>query len=313
MPVERHSIRDRAQWLQLRSNDLTASDIAASQGLDPYKSALQLYAEKTGLIDGVADNALMRRGRWLEAAVIAALIDERPELRVKYPLDVYLRDPELRLGCTPDALAELRMSAGGDGSLINVQCKVVAKPEFERSWQDGPPLGYQLQTATEGLLLDAASSLIAALVIDSYSAELQLYPVERHAGAEAKIRSIATTFWDNVRTGRRPAADYSRDAATIAAMFPQSEPEPVLDLSGDNRLPDLLAQRSMMRMEIGTLQAAIDTIDTEIKAKMGSHERAELPGWRLSWKTTHVNDKVIRAYDYRPLKVTDRREKEPAT
>lgn len=299
MPIERHTTPAGLRLHPLRASDLTASDIAASQGLDPFKSALQLYAEKTGLIDGQSDNPMMQRGRWMEASVIAALIDQHPELRVKYPLDIYVRDAELRLGCTPDAVAELRGSLG----LINVQCKVVARPAFDRDWSDGPPIGYQLQTLCEGMLLDAAVSVIAALVIDAYSARLELFDVPRHEAAEAKVRAIATAFWENVRTGKRPAADYTRDAETVAAIFPTSEAEPVLDLAADNRLPELLAEREAAKASVKATSERLAAMDTEIKEKLGAHERASLPGWRVSWKTQHRKEQIIPASTFRVLRV----------
>ena len=134
MTVERIPIADRPSWLAMRSRDLTASDIGAVAGLDKHKSAFRVYAEKSGLIPGAADNNIMRRGRWLEAAVVEALKDERPTWKLQRA-GVYLRDPELRLGATPDAVA-IDPERPGIGM---VQIKVVSKPAYESGWGDGPP------------------------------------------------------------------------------------------------------------------------------------------------------------------------------
>ena len=130
----------------------------------------------------------------------------------------------------------------------------------------------------------------------------------RHARAEARIVAIAKKFWADIEAGIKPPADYGRDADTVAALWPQSEPEPVLDLTGDNRLPDLLAMRAVLKGEADGIEKQIKTIDTEIKDKLGPHELAMLPGWKLSWKTHHRKEAVTAAYDYRPLVVTDLRE-----
>lgn len=300
--IERHPISPDMRLHPLRAQDLTASDIGAAIGVDPYKSKLALWAEKSGLLMASADNPMMRRGRWLEGAVVAALRDEFPDWDFLYPPRVYLRDPESRLGATPDAFA-----TDGD-QIVNVQLKVIAKPEFERRWAMGPPMAYVLQTLTEGMLAEADRSLLAALVIDTYSAELHLAEVPRHAAAEARLHDIAAAFWASVNTGQPPPADVSRDAETVAAMFPQSAPEPVLDLSGDNRLPDLLDLRAVLKESITEFEKTVAGIDSEVKCKLGEAERAFLPGWKISWKTQTRAACVIAESSFRVLRVTRAKE-----
>lgn len=307
--IERYPVdpvTDRATWLALRLPDLTASDVPAAAGIDPYKSPLQLYAEKTGQIMPAADNALMRRGRWLESAVLAALTETHPDWQIR-PAKIYCRDTELRLGATPDAIAMTDQPG-----VTNIQCKVVSKPSYERDWAEGPPMGYMLQTLTEALLLGCERSILAALVIDTYSAELREFPVPRHAAAEARVMEIAQEFWANVASGKRPAADYERDAEVVAKLFPTSRPEPVLDLSGDNRLAELLPARAMLKGEIAELGKRVEAMDVEIKDKLGEHERATLPGWKVSWKTQERKEQVIPASTFRVLRVTEIAEKEQA-
>lgn len=305
--IECHAITSRDQWLALRAQDLTASDIGAAVGVDPYKTALKLYAEKTGLLMADPDNKMMRRGRWLEAAVLSALREELPDWSIEKS-NSYLRDAALRLGATPDATAVIP----GEPGLINVQCKVVARPTYEREWAAGPPLAYVLQTLTEGLLMDAGRSIIAALVIDTYSAELELHAVHRHSRAERRVQAIAAEFWANVAAGRRPAADFARDADTVVALFPQSVPEPVLDLSGDNALGVLLPQRAVLKEQMALDEKRLDAIDTEIKDKLGAAEIATLPGWKISWKTHERAGYTVAASTYRALRITEVEQQEQA-
>lgn len=300
MTVEVHAVADRAQWLALRSQDLTASDIGAAVGVDPYKSRLALYAEKTGLLMPQGDNNAMRRGRWMEAAVLEAIRDENPDWVVE-KANVYLRDPALRLGATPDALAQTGIVPG----LTNVQCKVVNRPAYERDWVDGPPIGYMLQTITEGMLLDAPANIVAALVVDTYTADLFLHHLPRHAGAEERIREVAASFWANVAAGRVPAADETLDAEVVNALYPQSETDPVLDLSEDNMIRSLLAERLTAKVIVKVEQQRVDEIDVLIKEKLGKHERAELPGWKISWKTQHRKEQIVAASTFRALRISE--------
>lgn len=299
MSIERYPVTDRATWLAMRAQDLTASDIGAALGLDPYKSRLAVYAEKTGLLMPQADNNAMRRGRWLEAAVLSAIREQNPDWEIK-PASIYLRDPEIRLGATPDALAFTDKPG-----VTNVQCKVVNRPAFERDWVDGPPTHYMLQTLAEGMLLRADQSLLAALVIDTYTAELELFDIPRHEAAEARLRQVAVDFWAMVAAGQQPAPDYTRDAEVVNALFPKSSPDVVLDLSTDNRMPELLRERSTVRTILDVETARLGEIDAEIKMKLGEHERAELPGWKISWKTQTRKEHMVAASTFRALRVTE--------
>lgn len=106
MEIEKIPITSRSQWLELRRRDITASDIGAACGLSPFKSPLRIWAEKVGEVAETAETAAMRRGRWLETAVLAALADEHPDWVISQP-NIYVRDPDARIGATIDAIAEI--------------------------------------------------------------------------------------------------------------------------------------------------------------------------------------------------------------
>ncbi|MBR2689222.1 MAG: YqaJ viral recombinase family protein [Aquamicrobium sp.] len=303
MSIEIFHPRSREEWLALRLHDLTASDIGAVVGCDHFKSPLRVYAEKTGMVGGEAENAAMQRGRWLEAAVIEAMREKFPTWDIRRA-GVYLRDKEIRMGATPDAVAEDPVEPG----LINIQCKVIARPVYEREWEnDKAPLKYALQTISEGALLNSRTNLVAALVIDTYTAQLVVDEVPRHADAENRVRAIVQEFWSNVAAGKQPAVDYASDAEVIAAMYPASVPAKIIDLSTDNLLPILLAERAEIKAREKADKERVEEIDTEIKSKLGDAEEAKLPGWKLTWKTQHRKEFTVAASTQRPLRVTDQR------
>lgn len=295
-PVERHPVAG-GQLHPLRATDLTCSELGAAAGVDPYRTQLALYAEKTGQLRPAIDNLMMRRGRWLEPAVIAAIREIHPDWEVR-KCNVYLRDPEIRLGGTPDAVA-----LTGEDNLINLQLKVISKPVFER-WDGQPPTGYMLQTLGEGMLMDVVASKIVCLVIDTYSAELFEFPVSRHPAAEDRVRALAVEFWDNVEHHRVPRVDLARDADTIAQLYPAPVPEKVIDLSTDNLLPDLLHERAGLKQGITVAEKRVGEIDTDIKAKLGDAEKAVVPGWRISWGLINRKETVQKATSFRQLRVT---------
>lgn len=297
MSVERISFGDREAWLRLRQQDVTASDIAVVCGCSPFKTALMLWAEKTNAVPQQDETAIMKRGRHLEDAVINYYRDEYPEHDVSKP-GYYLRDPDARIGATPDAIAKTP-----DGEVI-LQCKVVAKPIFDREWSDGPPLHYQLQVLTEAMLWGAPVCRLAVLAIDAFGATFKTFDVPRHAGAEQRIRTAVDHFWDDVAAGKQPRADYARDLDLLQSLYQPEEKIPARDLTGDNRMPLLLAEYETLKAEIRERDERIDALKAEAVEKMAGSTLATMPGWKVSNKLTLRKEYTVKASSYPVFKVT---------
>jgi predicted phage-related endonuclease len=171
------------------------------------------------------------------------------------------------------------------------------------------PLGYVLQVTAENMLVDAAAGVLAVLVVSAYDAELKLFDVPRHPQAEKKIVEIAAEFWDDVANGRRPQPDFTRDADLVAEMFPKPDPGKTIDLTGDNRLLEILPLRETLKDTIDGAKKELDGLDAEVKYKLADAEVAELPGWRLTWRHEHRKSYVVEASDRRVLRVKQIEEK----
>jgi predicted phage-related endonuclease len=156
------------------------------------------------------------------------------------------------------------------------------------------------------MLEDSPWGAVAVLVM-TRKFPVFIYDVPRHAGAEAKIRTKVREFWSAVEAGTQPPADFTRDGEAIAAMFPR-ETRPAIDLSGDNRIRELLERRTELAAEIKPREDERAAIDAEIKQKLGDAEGASLPGWRVTWKMR--KGYVTEVKPGRVLRVTDMREKE---
>jgi len=303
MTVEKVPINSHEQWLALRKTVLTASDVAAAAGVDPYKSALDVHLEKMGK-HTVVENALMRRGRILEDAALTYLKEDLPDWRFLQPKALLL-DRKRRLGCTPDALGA---AFDDPDRLVNVQLKVVAKPTFE-SWDGVPPLNYRLQTICENMLLDSHTGMLACLVIDAWSAELHRFEIARNAAAEAKIEEIAEAFWDRIRRNVLPAVDHARDGETVRRVFaPNVEDVEVMDLTTDNRIHELVGKRIELKRVIGEAETEVGAIDTEIITKLSGAQRATTGTHRITWKTSMRKGYVVEPGEVSRLTISEIKE-----
>lgn len=294
-------ITDRATWLEWRKGYLGASEVAAAAGLDPWRSKLSLWVDKAGRSPRPpAENASMRRGRHAEPMALGYLAELKPKWKIERP-NIWITDDDCRLACTPDAYA------WEDGALINVQIKTVARSAFER-WNGVPPVAYQVQVTAENMLTGASRGVLAVLVNTEFSAELKLFKVRRIEAAEQRIREIARAFWRDVEAGKRPLPDFSRDHEAIAALFPQAEPGTVIDLSGDNRVAAILPRRSELKNIIGAATTELDSLEDELKFKIGAAEAAVLPGWKISYRQRNKRGYWVKPSSGRKLLVTNLQE-----
>jgi predicted phage-related endonuclease len=281
MAIERHPIMD-GRLHPLRKLDVTASVIGALPGNHPYTSRLRLWAEKRGVEFLDNDNKAKRRGRWLESAVAEAVREKRPDWKIE-PARCYLRDPDHRLGATPDFWIH------GDPRGIGVlQAKSAAPITFKTDWAEGAdvPTWITLQTATEMMLADAAFGAVAVLLVDPYDMDCFIHEVPRNAAAEAKIIAMVDAFWQDVEAGREPDLDPRRDHETVRALTAKSVAGLICDLSGNNRIPGKLIERAALMRVIDDARQEKEAIETEVIHLLGSAEIATgIPGWRVTYKS----------------------------
>ena len=308
--IERRPITSRAEWLEWRKRDLTASAVPALFDAFPptYKmTALRLYVEKRGVEFPDADSKVMRRGRWLEPAVAEAVRELRPQWRI-FPALTYFRDPELRLGATPDFFIEDDVSGLGV-----LQAKTVAPSVWHRDWDSGrdPPLHVRLQVAVELMLSGASWGAIACLVVDAFNMDVEIVEVARHADVENRIIAAVHQFWRDVETGNEPQPDYRKDAELIAQLSPHATPGLTVDATGNNELPDLLIRRADLRAAIKIADDECATIEANIKHLMADAESiVGLPDWRISYRNQPRKQYTVPAGNPRVLHIYDRRPEE---
>lgn len=115
------------QWSVNRSKGIGGSEIAVVMGLSPYKSRVELWQEKTGLIKPKDISMMPHVRRGIEAEPVAReLIEKR--FRVKYttPQLVHPRWPEIRVSL--DGLCQhhvLEIKTMGEKKHLDVQKKIV--------------------------------------------------------------------------------------------------------------------------------------------------------------------------------------------
>jgi predicted phage-related endonuclease len=306
MPIERRPIIDREQWKAWRRQDVaTASTVGALFNCHPYVTALRLYVQARGVEFPDHDNAVMRRGRWLEPAVAVAVREQRPDWTIE-PADAYYRDPDLKLGATPDFFVH-----GDPRGLGVLQAKTATAAILERDWDNGEscPTWIILQAMTEALLTEAAFAVVAVLVVDPYKMDCKMIEIAGELAMQADIVARVRQLRDDVAAGREPQPDFAKDAEVIKLLAPHEIKGTAVDLSGNNELPMLLARREELRERMKHDEAECSVVETELKYLMGEAETvAGLNGWRITYRTENRKGYTVAPSSPRVLRIYDRRD-----
>lgn len=280
---EVHDATDRDAWLDLRKRDITASAAAGLLAASPYQTPYRLWCEKSGRADAPPETPAMRRGMLLEGVHAEMIAADRPGWRVERGA-IYVRDPQARLGATPDLFC-MRPDVPG---LCVIQMKSVSPEAFRRSWRiDGsheaePPAHVQIQAMVEADMVGASRAMVSAMVIGD-GIDLHLFEIDVRPRILAHLREETAAFWRRVAAGEPYSADYLADGDLILRAWRGDSPE--IDLSDDERIVGIVAEHARLKaIERAGAEAeeARRAIEAEIVHRMGNAARAVISGVPVS-------------------------------
>jgi hypothetical protein len=304
--IERIQIKDRAHWLSLRANDVTASAAGALLGVHEYLTPFQLYLEKTGQGHDVEETAPMRRGKRMEGVAIGILKDEHPEIEFQIP-NFYVRDTDARIGATPDLLAICPKRGPGI-----VQIKSVQSLVYRRKWIDAelvtpiPPTWIMVQAIIEAKLTGANWAAVAPIVVD-HGIDIPLIDIEIHAGVYQRTLEAIAEFWAKVDAGEPLPADYARDGAAIEALYAKGG-GPALDLSKHNRIAFLCEEMLAWQERATTADRAKRVINAEIADILKDSEIAEHGEFKIARKSQKTGGYTVPEGKTRVLRITRKKQ-----
>lgn len=275
----------REQWLQERKLALGGSDMGAILGLNQYRSAVSVWADKLSLVEETEDNEAMRVGRDLEPYV-ASRFEEASGLRVqKY--NYLLRDPANHLSAnidrrivgmaagleckTASALSEGKYKGGTYPESYYAQCvSYLAVTGWERWYLCAVVLGrgvyiYMMTTIADDTCPDWCESSV--------------YVSQEELDA---VRSAARGWWETYIIPRQmsPTDGSASTTATLGNLYQAADDPDKADLS--NMVPDVAAYLAL-KAQAKELDTQADAIKQALMATMGNRSKAICPGYSISW------------------------------
>jgi putative phage-type endonuclease len=270
---------DRDQWLEVRKGGIGSSDAAAAVGLNPYKSQLELWMEKTGRTAANGDEPDMDSplfwGTLLEPYVAVAY-QQKTDRRVR-KVNAVLQHPTF-----PFMLANIDREVVGSPDVQILECKTAG--EFgSRLWKEGVPEYVQLQVQHQLAVTGKAVADVAVLLCGQ---QLQIHRIQRDEEVIARLVVLETRFWNYVETDTPPPADGSESAAkALRQLYPGNSI--TLDFSQDATLGHAFTSLASLKVELEEKEAQAELLKQTIQQAMGDASRALFADGEVTFKRSN--------------------------
>ena len=265
----------REEWLRLRKSGIGGSDAGAVCGVNPYRSALSVYQDKTGDDISDEDNEAMRQGRDLEEYV-AKRFTEATGLKVKRSGFMYRSEEH------PFMTADIDRIITGENA--GLECKTASAYSADK-WKDGAiPESYEIQCRHYMAVMGWDHMYIACLILGK---DFVIRRLDRDPEMESAVIKIEESFWnDHVIPRVMPDPDGSGAYDEILdKYFPKRDDGSAVKLTG---FDDDLKRREDITGLIDKLETERNEIDQRIKLYMEGREQALSDAYRVSWIFTET-------------------------
>jgi len=252
-----------------RKQFIGASDVPAIVGVSPWKTAYDVWAEKTGLVEENVENEIATTvGKYMEAG-LAKYVNERIGKIVEEQKRVAYSKLEIPpVAATLDAILE-------DGNIVEFKTSGIISGgygKFMREWDNDVPDYVWVQVQTQLMCAEKDKALVIALLGGRGIVDFEVYRSDKF---EPMVIPILTQFWDNVE--KKIAPDFSVPKACIKYL--RVEKGETVELNEESaeanvlmQLCDLNEQKKQLKEEIDSIEEQIDEIE---KALIGKHPSAE--------------------------------------
>lgn len=260
----------KEDWLRYRKCGITGTDAGAILGVNPYRSAFQVYCDKNSETIENIDNEAMRQGRDLEDYV-AQRFTEATGLKVRRANAIYQSEEHPLLLADFDRLIV--------GQKAGLECKTVS-PFSADKWADGKiPAHYMAQVNHYLAVSGFDCWYIAALI---FGKELVIHKITTDKEVLNNLIAKEEHFWKyNVMPEIPPVPTGSEgDTQQINQLYSADDRNKTADL---NPIRDLLDKRQELSDQIEQLEQEKAAIEQQVKLQMQDAAYGTAPGYKVSW------------------------------
>lgn len=264
----------REEWLKDRQKGIGGSDVGIILGLNKYKSAYQLWLEKTGQVElEESESEPAYWGNVLEE-VVAKEFSLRTGLKVRRRNQVFSHPlhPFLRANIDRDIV--------GENAIL--ECKT-ANSFLIKDWEgDEIPASYLCQIQHYMNVLDREYAYVAVLVGGQ---KFIIKKVERDQQLIDIITEQMVEFWEkNVLQEIAPPIDGSK--ATQDFLKNQYKDVEQNEIVLGSKFDELIESKKQLKDSKKTIEQEIRKLDNEIVQELGKNDASFgiTPKYLISWK-----------------------------
>lgn len=251
-------MKNKQEWLRERKNYLGGSDLGAIAGLNPYRTALDVYLDKTSDDIRCETSPAMRWGTLLEDTIAKEYAEVTGQTIEIEPNTIY--HPSMKfLGANIDRWV-------GDKEYV-LECKTAGftrGKEWGEEGTDQIPESYLVQVAYYAAICAVPKVDIAVLIGGQ---DFRIYTYERTKELEDKLIKIACNFWHNHIEKRIPPKCVStRDTFNL---FPQSNYQEIV---AESNIIEKLQELKGAKEEESRIQSTIEKLKTDIQEFMRDYD-----------------------------------------
>lgn len=268
----------KEDWLKHRQQGIGGSDASCVAGLNPWKSAIQLYLDKKEETPKEIKSLRMELGNRLEG-LVAELFTEETGLKVRN-VNGILKNEKY-----PFAIANIDRAIVGEKAFL--ECKTTNSYAL-KEWEKGVPAHYEIQCLHYMAITGATHCYIAVLIGNS---DFIWHKIERDEETIDYLMKIEQDFWENnILKDEIPKFDGSDAYSSfLKERYKHSNGQEIeLDMFIENAENKLL-RHDEINVTIKELEAEKKLIEQEIQANMKEFEVGKIAGRKVTWKTSIRN------------------------
>lgn len=209
--VEMKILSSREEWLGVRKHYIGGSDASAVLGMNPYKSNLELWQEKVGIVqpEDIGEKPYVKYGHEAETLLRELFALDFPEYEVGYEENnIWFND------AYPFAHASLDgwlKDQDGRKGILEIKTTNILQSMQKEKWDHQIPDNYYIQVLHYLMVTGFDFAVLKAQLKFDFGGDILLhtkhYKIERSDALEdiELLKSSEKEFWKYVQSRKRPA------------------------------------------------------------------------------------------------------------
>jgi putative phage-type endonuclease len=265
--------KDKAEWLALRRElGVGGSEAGSVVGMNPYKSAYTLWAEKTGQVPEFEGNLTTDVGSYLEDFV-AKLFEKETGKKVRRKNCILVNTQY------PFAFGDVDRVVVGENSVLEI--KTTNSLPAMKKFKNGEYCEQWYCQMMHYLAVGGFDKAYLAVLIGCR--DFKIFELKRDEDEIKALMQAEESFWNNVKTNTPPTVDGTDSTTkTISTIFAESNEDSVSLYAYETDLRQYMA----LGEQIKALKEQQDEMANKVKAFLGESGGGESNRFKVSWTSS---------------------------